>query len=374
MKYIYIPLSLLFILIFFIYGCDGEQSESSEQSEDQFLQISLEQFRNEGMKIGKPEMHIFSKTIQTNGMITPSPKGEADIYSYVGGIVKSIEVQQGNIIHKGQGLCTIESKDFIKLQQKYLEYLAQLKATNADYHRIKTLYDEKVASQKEFLAIESEYNMLNAQIKAIKAELNILKVDIPTLEQGKLSAFYQITAPIRGHITEQKCNLGQFVDDQKFLMKIIDNSTLQLHFFIYPELLKYLKLGQSLQFYQTDNNSIRHTAKIISIGKSVDSETKSIKCIAEIESTDHTDIISGMYVQVELTTESKELLALPSEAILKSEQQYFVLVKETQDENNMFFRKEEVQIGMISGDFTQILGDKTWNNVLIKGAYYYSVE
>ena len=117
-----------------------------------------------------------------------------------------------------------------------------------------------------------------------------------------------------------------------------------------------------------------YKAKIISIGKSIDPDTKSIECIAELEDNLTQRLINGMYFQVEVIIDTLNAKAILSEAIIKAGDKYYVFIKEKQDDNGWFFRKEEVKTGIVSNGFTQIIGDEDLKDVLIKGAYYYQKE
>ncbi|MFK5854960.1 MAG: efflux RND transporter periplasmic adaptor subunit [Bacteroidota bacterium] len=363
------------IIIFLIGGCTSPINQEEQSKTDNVIEISNEQFKAEDMKLGIPALHEFSQVIKTNGTITAPPQSKAFVYSYISGIIKSVPVMLGSHISKNEVLCTIQSKEFIQLQQEYLESIAKLKAVNSNYQRTKSLYEENISSQKNFFEIESEYKMLVAKIKALKAELKILNVNIKSLEDGKLSTYLPILSPIDGYITSQNCNIGQYVDSQKILMKITDNSTLQIYFYVYQDAVSRLKTGQSILLFSTENPNIKYNAKIISIGKSINPETKSILCIADIENTDSQVFLAGMYFQVDIVIDNMEAYALPSESIIKSDNKSYVLMMEEKDDSNIFFKKKIVVTGIESNGITQIIeGVKLSDKVLIKGTYYYQNE
>ena len=363
-----IPLSIL------LSGCTGTTEGSEERGDESLITISREQFEAEQMQLGGTVMHTFTRGFKTNGIVTASPQSKADVYSYVSGIIKSVKVNLGSYVKKGQLLCTIESKEFINLQRQYLEAVAGLKAVEADYHRVKKLYEQKISSQKQFISIESEYNMLKAKLRALKAELKILNVNMKKLEAGNLSAYLFIHSPIDGYITLLSSNVGQFIDSQTLLMKVIDNRDLQVHFYVYQEQIGKLKTGQLLKLYSPDNPENIHTAKVSTIGKYIDPETKSIDCLAEPDENLRKIFVDGMYFQVEVQTDTVTTVAVPEAALLKSGSKYYLLRKEQEDENYLYLRKTEVGTGINGDGFTQILVDKPMNDILIKGAYYFRIQ
>ncbi|HHH54756.1 MAG TPA: efflux RND transporter periplasmic adaptor subunit, partial [Bacteroidetes bacterium] len=338
-----IHLSILFILLMgTILSCNSSSPNNEEKSEsvnNGFIEITKEQFLKEKMELGMPIEHKFINTYMTNGVIKASPNSKADVYSYLPGIVKTIKVNQGNYVKKGQLLCTIISKDFIDLQSNYLETLVQLKATEIEYNRSKILFDEKIVSQKEFFETESRYKILNSNLSALKTELKIIGVDIENLEQNNIISTIRIVAPISGFVNKLECNIGEYVNPETILMKILNGNNSQIHFFVYQEFVHNLKEGQSLEIYLPENPAKKYSAKISSIGKSLNPGNKSIECIA-IPQTNINDIfIDEMYLQVEIIIDSIESKALPKSAILDTENKKYVLVKENEDDTNLYFKK-----------------------------------
>ena len=373
MKLYHISSTFILIAAIVLNGCSGstEQKGTESSTPDHLVRITHEQFNAEKMELGDVAMHTFTLIYKTNGIVTASPQSKADVYSYISGIIRSVSVNLGSKVKKGQTLITIESKEFITLQQQYLETLAKLKAAELDYNRIKTLYEENISSKKDFISIESKYKILQATIEALKAELKILNVDLSKLEAGNLSMYLQIVSPIAGTVTLQNCNLGQFVDSQELLMKIIDNRDLQLFFYVYQENVNKLQKGQVLDIYTPDKPENIYKATIISVGKAIDPVTKSIECLAKPEEQVRKIFVDGMYFQVEVKLDTIRALAIPDAAIIKTGNNRYVLVKEKEDEQGMYFKKEEIETGIISGGFTEIKGNEPLKDVLVKGAYYF---
>lgn len=369
MKY-YNTMSLLVITLLF-FGCSGRPTQEEVVVSDDLIAITQEQYAAEKMTVGNLIIYPFTQIIRTNGVVSATPQSKAEVHSFVRGIIKSISVNMGDFVHKGELLCSIESKTFIQLQQSYLESLASLTAAEANYNRVKQLRSAKISSQKEFLQIESEYKTLHAKIKGLQAELNILNVDIKKLKEGNLAAYLPIYSTIEGSITKLNCSLGEYVDSQELLFKIVDNRDLQLHFSIYQDAVAKVKKGQLLSVFCPDNPEIRSQAKVVSIGKSIDNETGSINCLAKFNNQKKKNLIDGMYLQVEVILDSAMSQAILTEALIKTGSKYYLMVKDKQEDDQLFFRMEEILIGNSSKGYTQVLSDKELKDILIKGAYYF---
>ena len=67
-------------------------------------------------------------------------------------------------------------------------------------------------------------------------------------------------------------------------------------------------------------------------------------------------------------------MALPTEALLKSEQDYFVFQLEKKNDLNYYFKKLKVSPGIQSDGYTEIAGFESLENILLHGAYNLQAE
>jgi cobalt-zinc-cadmium efflux system membrane fusion protein len=357
-------------LVIFLTNCSGEEKQTEEVVSDGLMKISLEQFQSAGMELGNSIQYNFEDVVLTNGMIAAAPQSKAQVYSFVNGVIRSIAVNMGSYVKKGQLLYTIESKEFIEIQQRYIESVARQKSVSVDYKRIQSLHKDNIASQKELLAIESEYLVLEAQLKALDAELKILHIDPEQLKSGDLLMFLSVISPINGYVSNQYCNIGQYVNSEKMLCRITDNSNLRLEFHVYEKEISKLKTNQKISIRNPYHDSVI-VASVETISNSIDPQTRSIQCIARIDGKIPKQFVDGMFVQVEIIVDSKMALAVPSEAIVKKGEVSLIYMKVKEENGYMFFKPEEVITGISSGGFTQLLNENEFKDILVKGSFYF---
>ena len=72
------------------------------------------------------------------------PQNQADVSVFTTGIVKTINVIEGQRVSKGQTIATIESPEFTKIQEAYLTSKSNLEFLKLEFERQKTLSDEEV--------------------------------------------------------------------------------------------------------------------------------------------------------------------------------------------------------------------------------------
>ncbi|MEA1898235.1 MAG: efflux RND transporter periplasmic adaptor subunit, partial [Bacteroidota bacterium] len=228
-RYNFIKL-IYIIMVFITFGCakTSKTGENVASEADHLIQITQKQFESDSMKISEITIQNFEDDIQCNGYITAPVNGMAQISPKISGIVETINCSMGDYVKKGQILCTLSSNELIILQQDLAETSAILKRLKADYERSKALFNEKIGSEKEFIAIETEYKAMMAKHQSIKLQLRLLNLNVSKVEAGELYSIFSITAPIDGYITNLNIMLGQFIEQQKSLIKIIDVNQLQL--------------------------------------------------------------------------------------------------------------------------------------------------
>jgi len=212
--YRFIHLLTISLLILISSSCTNNTEVQEDEDSNVMTLISMTHFTNEQMEWANVEKHIFQESIKTTGTIEVDPRFLASIYSSVSGKINEILVHINEPVKKGQKLCIVESIEFIQIQKEYLESRALLKSKTADYERTKGLFEKNIASQKDFVQIESQYRVLKATTQALKAQLDLLNVDHNRLENNELSNYLVITAPIGGYISNLEINMGQFINSE----------------------------------------------------------------------------------------------------------------------------------------------------------------
>ena len=367
----YFRYALFFSMGIFMLGCAGSTNPDEEESNETegLIEITQQQFDSENMEIGEVSLQPFEEIISCNGYIAAPPNGMAQISTQISGIVKNIYSSLGDYVKKGQVLCRLSSTELIVLQQDFAETSANLNRLKADWERSKALYEEKIGAEKDYKAIESEYQVTMARYQSLKLRLELLDLNASKIEAGELYSACPIMAPINGYITSQHIVLGQFIEQQKNLMEIVDINQLQLQLSVFENDMKHIEVGQNIAFKSIGESDSIYYATLASIGKTINMETKSIKCIAKINKAAEFKFINNSYIEAKISVSQAEAKALPSESILRSGQDYYVLVIAKSDKQNYYLRKVEVNIGRVSMGFTEIIDSGDLTKVIIKGVY-----
>lgn len=364
--------SLFFAAIsIFILACGNKSQESTEQASN-FIEITDQQFITDSMQLGKIETRSFESTVKCNGSIVPLPHGMAKVNAPFRGIIKNIYCQNGQLVQKNQPLIEISGNEIIDIQNDFAEALANYKRAKSEYERVKSLYNENVTSQKEFIQVESEFKTALAKYNGLKLKIEAIGFSVSKIEQGEFYSSYSIKSSIGGNISNIKTNIGSYIDTQTELMEIINPDMFQIKLSVFSKDIIDFKKGQTVR-YKSSNTKDMHFATLSSIGVVIDNDTKSIECYATINNKELTNPIANQFVEAEIITNSYTVKALPTNAIIKSENDNFILVLNKQENGKYLFDKVRVKTGRQHNEFTEINEPTIDGDILTKGVYNISL-
>ncbi|RXP57071.1 efflux RND transporter periplasmic adaptor subunit [Lutibacter sp. HS1-25] len=372
----YIFKILFFTLIATVFTACDSSKKSNENKEinevvSNSITISAEQFKYMHMELGKISAHNFTKGIKTNGFIDVPPSNKAMVSNVIGGYVKVSNLLIGDKVDKGQLLLTLENPDFIEIQQNFLEIQVSLNYLKSEYTRQKTLFDEKITSEKNYLKAESDYKTALAKYNGLEHKLRMLNINPSTVKDGKFSSTIAIYAPINGTISKVNTSVGKFMNESDVLLEIINDEHKHIELVIFEKDVLKVKEGQKIIFNLPENSAETFTGEVHLIGKAIDETNRTVKVHGHLEQENESFLV-GMFVEAEIVTDEIEKIAIPSQAALEENGQYYILVLNKSDEKNYYFEKMLVKIGLKDEEWTEILDAEATlkdKDILIKGAF-----
>ncbi|MFT0713775.1 efflux RND transporter periplasmic adaptor subunit [Flagellimonas lutimaris] len=353
MKHI-IKIAAVFLLLI---GCGDKNSEASatqEQGEESGIVVTQDQFDTNDLIIGKMEKRTFPKMVETSGMIDVPPENRASVTAFMGGFVKQTSLLVGDQVKKGQLLVILENQEFVQMQQDYLEVFNQLDYLKAEFERNQTLFDEKIASQKNFLQAKSNYETAKARYQGLKEQLQMLNISPSKVEQGNITSQAAIYAPINGSITKMNVAKGSYVSPATEILEIIDNDHVHLELTVFEKDILKVKKGQKIQFRIPEASEEAFNAEVHLVGTSIDETKRSIKVHGHLEHEEG-NFLPGMFVDAMIMTDTTKTLSLPEEAVIESEGNYYVLKLIEQKEGGYTFERVAIKQGGTFDGYTEII-------------------
>lgn len=370
MKYLYIILASLFLT-----ACGN----SEKNKETLFLEslnpneiiISQSQFKSENMQLGALENHPFNNIIKTTGMIDVPPQNKAIISTFLGGYITKTPLLIGDKVKKGDLLVTLENPEFIELQQEYLEVVEQLNYLKSEFNRQKTLFDENITSQKNFIKAESTYKSSLAHCNGLRQKLVMLNINPSSVEKGHIKSYINLYSPIEGYITKVEISNGTYVSPADTIMEIVDTEHIHLELSVFEKDILNIKKGQRILFKIPEASNETFEAEVHLVGTTIDENSRFVKVHGHLNNLSRANFIVGMFVEADIIINSESSLALPKGAIIEMDDNYFALVLNKKENEYFYFEKIKLDIGIGTETFVSILNSDVLLNkkILTEGGF-----
>jgi len=328
-------------------GTKNTATENAEEHHEEHENVSTatltaEQIKTIGIELGTLEKKQLSSSLKANGLLKVPNQNKASATAIYGGVVKTILVQPGNTVSKGQILATISNASFISMQEEFLSTLARADLAQTEFERQKTLKEGNAASQKSFQQAEAELKMLKAKKSSLQKRLELIGINTVLLSPDNMQSVVNITSPITGSVSEVKVNIGSFIEANNPIAEIVDNSQLHLDLYVYEKDLNKLKVGQKIHFTLTNNAGKEYDAKIFGISNTFEPNTKAIAVHASVE-RDKTNLIDGMSITALISLQNAMLDAVPNDAIVSSEGQDYIFIVTDKHSEEEYHHDEEAE-------------------------------
>ncbi|MBP7556582.1 MAG: efflux RND transporter periplasmic adaptor subunit [Chitinophagaceae bacterium] len=278
-----------------------------------------------GIGFGAIEQKQLTRSLKTTGMLRVPNQNKATINSVYSGVVKTLLVQPGDIVRKGQTIASIANPEFVQVQSNYLSVDAKIGLAELEVTRQKELNAGNAGALKNLQAAETELRTLRTAKSTYEQQIRLMGINPATLSNGKLISVLSITSPISGVVSSVKVEMGSFIDLSTPIAEIVDNSQLHLDLFVYEKDLPKLKENQLIHFTLTNNPGREYDAQIYSLGSSFEGESKAVTVHAKVQG-DKTGLIDGMNITAVISLEKTTAPAVPAESIVTMQGQDYIFM------------------------------------------------
>ncbi|WP_313100977.1 efflux RND transporter periplasmic adaptor subunit [Epilithonimonas sp.] len=302
------------------------QESTHEEAPQTIASLTEEQIKAVGITLGKVEMKELTSTIKANGALRVPNNNKATVTSLYGGVIKTLNVQIGDYIKKGQVIATISNPEYIQLQEQYLTVNNRIIFAEQEYRRQKELFDNDAGAKKNLQSSDAELKTLRTQRASLLRQLQMMGINPGKINNGNLRAGLSITSPISGTISNINAQIGSYVDITAPVAEVIDNGSIHLDLQVFEKDLPKMRVGQIVHFKLTNNPETEYDAKIYSIGSSFENDSKTISVHCAVTGN-KAGLIDGMNITGIVSLDKSTTPAVPDEAIVEADGKYYVFVK-----------------------------------------------
>ncbi|MBC7535973.1 MAG: efflux RND transporter periplasmic adaptor subunit [Ferruginibacter sp.] len=365
-KNIIMLISIVSIAIVFI-ACTGKDNskpiaaaetpkeEEAKHENPNEATLTTEQMKTIGIQLGSVEQKQLTASLKTNGVLKVPNQNRASINSIYSGVIKSLLVQPGNAVKKGQTIATIANPEFIQVQSEYQSINSKIVFAEQEYNRQKELQEGNAGALKNLQNAETELRILRSRKASLQQQISLMGVNPLAISNGKLVSVLSVRSPINGVVSSVTVKMGSYIDLSTVIAEVVDNSQLHLDLFVYEKDLPKLKNNQTIHFTVTNDPGKEYDAQIFSLGSSFENESKAVSVHAMVKG-DKTGLIDGMNVTANISLDKATLPAVPTEAIVSYQGKDYIFIVDAVNakENTTRFKRIPVVKGTSEVGYSEI--------------------
>jgi membrane fusion protein, multidrug efflux system len=232
--------------------------------------------------VTKPSTAPSAVTSDRKSTGTLMPHSEIAVVARASGVIVAMNVDVGSRVKKGQVVFRVDDRaSALRLAQAQTQVAAaqqQLRSTQVEYNRTKSLFDQKAASSQQW--------------DQIVAQLDAAKVAVAQAQNGVALAAKAVEdanarAPIDGVVVSRPVALGDYVTDGPATQVLVvqDQATLDLKFRLPERSLASVKTGDAITV-AVPALSLSRKATISIVAPMVDPRTRTIELTAVLDNRD----------------------------------------------------------------------------------------
>jgi cobalt-zinc-cadmium efflux system membrane fusion protein len=347
-----------------------EVSEAPEQTTE--IELTEEQFKTMKMEWGPLHTGDFSEEIQVQGTVQIPVEGMREITTYFGGYVQDLKLIEGQEVRKGEVLFTLENPDFLRLQQDFLEINSQLAYLKAEWERQKTLAQEQISAQKNFLKAAADYDAASAKAQSLKKQLAMLGINADGLTPATMRSKISIPSPISGFVEEVLAVPGQFLPPAAKALTLMSKEHIHVELVLFEKDASKVHTGQIVEFTSPDRPDEVLKAKVYVVGKSINAQRQINVHAHLLDEKEEAKLTPGMFLQARIQLDPQRSLAVPEESIIEVGEDHYILVQKSKSAGAFTLQKIKVTPGAKGKHYRAISTEADLDStviVLVKGGF-----
>lgn len=304
---------------------ETKTEQSHEEAPPTIASLTDEQIKTVGITYGNVEMKELTATIKANGNLKVPNSNKGNATSLYGGVVKSLNVQIGSSVRKGQVIATIANPQFIQLQEEYLTIASKITFAEQELTRQMELNEGNAGAKKNLQSADAELKTFRTRRASLQQQIRLMGINPYNVSNGNLKSMLVVTSPISGTVSNVFAKIGSYVDVSSPVAEIVDNGSLHLDLNVFEKDLPMLRVGQTIHFTLTNNPNNEYDAVVYSIGTAFENDSKTIPVHCNVKGN-KTGLIDGMNITGIVSLNNVTTPAVPNDAIVEADGKYYIFI------------------------------------------------
>jgi membrane fusion protein, heavy metal efflux system len=380
----HVTLALIVSVSLFISGC-GESahkeieanragaSKDKHEAEKGRIKLSAEAIKNAGIKTVIVNAEALPDLLSVTANISHNQDRVFHVTPRIRGRVVEVYVSLGSSVGQGTRLALLDSTELGESKAEYLKAKTLLELAKANYEREKSLFDQKIAAQKDVLAAEADYRKAEAEVKTLNERLRLFGLsDEAIANLDSAPSRYVILSPGPGVIVEREISQGEVIEAGKKVFTVSDLSAVWVLLNVYEKDLAKIKVGMPVKIMAESYPGEVFNGKVVYINDTVDPQSRTVPVRVVVPNPGRR-LKPGMFATAEIQTPASTgtIFMIPPIAVQKIEGKSSAFVQE--GEGN--FLKRDLELGRSMGGKVEVKsGLKEGEQVVTEGSFVLKSE
>jgi len=344
---------------------EAASSEEHEGEDDHgpegFVAMTAERATSAGIVTGRIEAGGLDAEILAQGMVAPTPAGEAVLTSRADGAIVRINRRLGDYVHAGESVATMESREAAALSSERSMAQARLALARSAFEREQRLFEANVTARQDLEGARAALAEAEAEAQRTRAAASASQVS----EDGRTLA---VVSLISGRITKMDATLGSFVPAGTELFRVANPNNVQVNVSVLASDVRRIRPGDAAVIELVGGET--RGAIVRSITPGLDPESKTATVVLQPEGIGGLTQGQGLRARIRPRSGDTSGIALPEEAVQSFEGRNVVFVRTANG-----FQATNVVTGQRSGGRIEIVeGLRPGVRVASRGAFLLKAE
>jgi membrane fusion protein (multidrug efflux system) len=317
----WIVLGSFVCLSFTTVSCSSESQSKNISDEDSTAAIPVEVAKT---KVGDISAYYSSTA-------TLEAEEEAKVVAKVRGIVKKLNVEEGDWVQAGDVLAQLEDE---QLQLEAKRAKATMDRLQNELNRKEELFKKNLVSAQEFENAKYEY-------QAQQSDYELAKLQVK---------YTQIQAPISGVVSDRLIKVGNMISADQEAFKITDFDPILAVLNVPEHEMNKLEKGQKTLIQVDAISGKTFEGEVLRISPTINPETGTFEVTVSVKDESR-QLKPGMFGRVRIVYDTNQnTLTVPKNAVMTEDGSSSVYVIN----NKMAYRKT-INTGYVNGDNIEVL-------------------
>ncbi len=347
-------ITTLFVLciVFITASCSRSSGKEATESNAILNPVFLK-----NIKTTKAVLSNQQEELTLTGKVEYDPDKIINYVPLINGVVERTYFSLGDKVRKGQILLDIRSPELTQLQADLASLKAEEKIAERELKTAQSLFDSKMLSERELLEALARSNQC-------KASLRKTEMDMSLYGYNKDVGTFSVKAPMSGYIVHKNISSGSTIaGGGDIAFTIADLSNVWITANVYAGNLLFVKEGMEVNISTLSYPGEIFGGKISMLSQVFDPEERVLKARIIMPNKELT-FKPEMSVIIKLHNEtSRQLVAIPSDALIFDNEAYFVVVQKSPED----FEVKQVTIQSHNRNISYITsGVESGEDIVIK--------